>query len=74
MFFIQEKKKLLEEQLPVEPDTGAKDVATIRFRCPDGASLIRRFRGDDNLEVGHVIQHPVYLIFVFKAPFYVHWF
>ena len=55
----------MEEQLPAEPDTGVKDVSTIRLRCPNGASLIRRFRGDDKLEVGHVIQHLVYFNFVF---------
>lgn len=49
---IQEKKKLLGEQLPAEPDVGVKDVATIRLRCPDGASLVRRFLGDDKIEVG----------------------
>lgn len=53
---IQEKKKQLEEQLPAEPDMGAKDVATIRLRCPDGTTLVRRFLGDDKLEVGHVMQ------------------
>ena len=63
--FIQEKKKLLEEQLPAEPDSGAKDVATIRLRCPDGASLIRRFHGDNKLEVGHIIHHLVYFNFCF---------
>lgn len=49
--YFQEKKKQLEEQLPAEPDAGAKDVATIRLRCPDGTSLVRRFLGDDKLEV-----------------------
>ena len=49
--FVQEKKKQLQEQLPAEPDAGVKDVATIRLRCPDGASLVRRFHGDDKLEV-----------------------
>ena len=49
----------MKEQLPAEPDAGVKDVATIRLRCPDGASLVRRFHGDDKLEVGHMIQYLV---------------
>ena len=53
---VQEKKKQLEEQLPAEPDVGAKDVATIRLRCPDGASIVRRFHGDDKLEVNVMIM------------------
>lgn len=56
LIVIQEKKKLLKEQLPAEPDGGVKDVATIRLRCPDGASLVRRFLGDDRIEVGWCVQ------------------
>lgn len=69
---MQEKKKQLEEQLPAEPDVGAKDVATIRLRCPDGASIVRRFHGDDKLEVNVMIMWSS-VIYLFLASFYLHW-
>ena len=65
---IQEKKKELEERLPAEPDTGAKDVATIRLRCPDGTSLVRRFLGDDKVEVVWSCD-PIYTLFIYVFMF-----
>ena len=45
-------------------------MATIRLRCPDGGSLVRRFLGDDKVEVDHMIQciiMIVYYVFHFSS-------
>lgn len=49
---IKEAERIsCQEQVPDEPPKDAKNITTIRFRLPEGANEIRRFRETDTLKI-----------------------
>ena len=51
-FILQAIRASLESQLPAEPPADCKaPMARIRFRCPGGELLNRRFLGSETLQV-----------------------
>ncbi|RUS21218.1 hypothetical protein BC937DRAFT_93292 [Endogone sp. FLAS-F59071] len=63
-------RRYLLTTLPVEPAQDSKDgVARLSFRMMDGERVVRRFRGDESVEVGHSGPHVLFCDALIQSSF-----